>query len=394
MREGAEAKKKAKRKKKRGSGVGEGEAAAEGDAGNDVANDAYSHLDKSDAQATGHASDASAPAPIASELEAAMTGGNIQVSHSNGGEDDPAREAREAAEALAVVEAAEAAEAAEADQEARAQVQSEGAASMMSSWEEVPARRRRRERATEPDGNGNKADGSVHESGTRDIGEETEGVLDSAADGSAKARRRKSRGKGSDAACPAEAAIAGASSDEAGGPSGGGAGDGEGISQAYDDGNGDLGGKGSFSKAKAAGRTSASRSTSAGKKSKQRNGGDADDVRASADGLEVNGASTSGAGGSKGRGGSDTNGPLLDGDAITSSAAPGLENKTGQHSCFVNVVVQTLWNVSAFRDAFSAEMPQEQAREEDQSIFLAMREVRASCHRAHAITSPRCRQKA
>jgi len=61
--------------------------------------------------------------------------------------------------------------------------------------------------------------------------------------------------------------------------------------------------------------------------------------------------------------------------AIGAPAAPGLENKTGQHSCFVNVVVQTLWNVSAFRDAFLTGKLQEEASEEDSSIYVAMKEV-------------------
>lgn len=61
--------------------------------------------------------------------------------------------------------------------------------------------------------------------------------------------------------------------------------------------------------------------------------------------------------------------------AIAVAAAPGLENKTGQHSCFVNVVVQTLWSVSAFRDAFLAFEPHQEARIEDRSIFLAMKQV-------------------
>jgi len=61
--------------------------------------------------------------------------------------------------------------------------------------------------------------------------------------------------------------------------------------------------------------------------------------------------------------------------AVGVAAAPGLENKTGQHSCFVNVVVQTLWNVSAFRDAFLICEPHAEARGEDRSIFLAMKQV-------------------
>ena len=61
--------------------------------------------------------------------------------------------------------------------------------------------------------------------------------------------------------------------------------------------------------------------------------------------------------------------------AVAVAAAPGLENKTGQHSCFVNVVVQTLWNVSAFRDAFLVCEPHAEARGEDRSIFLAMKQV-------------------
>ncbi len=61
--------------------------------------------------------------------------------------------------------------------------------------------------------------------------------------------------------------------------------------------------------------------------------------------------------------------------AVGVAAAPGLENKTGQHSCFVNVVVQTLWNVSAFRDAFLVCEPHAEARGEDRSIFLAMKQV-------------------
>ena len=61
--------------------------------------------------------------------------------------------------------------------------------------------------------------------------------------------------------------------------------------------------------------------------------------------------------------------------SLGAAAAPGLENKTGQHSCFVNVVVQTLWNVGAFRDAFLKERAQLDASEEDRSIFSAMAEV-------------------
>jgi len=61
--------------------------------------------------------------------------------------------------------------------------------------------------------------------------------------------------------------------------------------------------------------------------------------------------------------------------SIGAPAAPGLENKTGQHSCFVNVVVQTLWNVSAFRDAFLTGKLNDHASEEDSSIYVAMKEV-------------------
>jgi len=61
--------------------------------------------------------------------------------------------------------------------------------------------------------------------------------------------------------------------------------------------------------------------------------------------------------------------------SIGASAAPGLENKTGQHSCFVNVVVQTLWNVAAFRDAFLTGQLHRDANEEDGSIYVAMKEV-------------------
>lgn len=60
---------------------------------------------------------------------------------------------------------------------------------------------------------------------------------------------------------------------------------------------------------------------------------------------------------------------------IDAAAAPGLENKTGQHSCFVNVVVQTVWNVEIFREEFQRSKPRKGASEEDSSIFLAMAEV-------------------
>jgi hypothetical protein len=60
---------------------------------------------------------------------------------------------------------------------------------------------------------------------------------------------------------------------------------------------------------------------------------------------------------------------------IDAAAAPGLENQTGQHSCFVNVVVQTVWNVEVFRDEFQRSQPRAGASEEDRSIFLAMAEV-------------------
>ena len=62
-------------------------------------------------------------------------------------------------------------------------------------------------------------------------------------------------------------------------------------------------------------------------------------------------------------------------EEISSSAAPGLENQTGQHSCFVNVVVQTLWGVTAFRDEFLEAEAQPNAAAADRSIFAAMKDV-------------------
>ena len=86
----------------------------------------------------------------------------------------------------------------------------------------------------------------------------------------------------------------------------------------------------------------------------------------------------SSAGGARRKGkyaGAPASNSVDDGAAIGAPAAPGLENKTGQHSCFVNVVVQTLWNVSAFRDAFLTGQLHGDASEEDGSIYVAMKEV-------------------
>jgi len=51
---------------------------------------------------------------------------------------------------------------------------------------------------------------------------------------------------------------------------------------------------------------------------------------------------------------------------IDAAAAPGLENKTGQHSCFVNVVVQTVWNVEIFREEFQRSKPRKGAKDSGQ----------------------------
>ena len=60
---------------------------------------------------------------------------------------------------------------------------------------------------------------------------------------------------------------------------------------------------------------------------------------------------------------------------LSSQATPGLENRTGQNSCFLNTVVQILLSLPEFRDAFAAASAHPDARAVDRSAFFAMEKV-------------------
>lgn len=54
-----------------------------------------------------------------------------------------------------------------------------------------------------------------------------------------------------------------------------------------------------------------------------------------------------------------------EGEAASVVLPLGLSNRTGQNHCFLNVVVQSLWSLSAFRDRFNHAMEQQQPPQDD-----------------------------
>ena len=58
-----------------------------------------------------------------------------------------------------------------------------------------------------------------------------------------------------------------------------------------------------------------------------------------------------------------------------SGSAAGLRNLEGEYNCFLNVVIQSLWHVSAFRDAMRRWEPSAFAKKQDTDVARALRDV-------------------
>jgi hypothetical protein len=58
-----------------------------------------------------------------------------------------------------------------------------------------------------------------------------------------------------------------------------------------------------------------------------------------------------------------------------SGSAAGLRNLEGEYNCFLNVVIQSLWHVSAFRDAMRRWEPSARAKKQDTDVARALRDV-------------------
>ena len=284
-------------------------------------------------------------------------------------EDSAARDAREAAAALRVVEAAEAAEAAAA---AMAAENATMAAEQRQTWEEVPQRRRhRKERALET------PDGEAGDVTTRSKGRhESDGdAVSGPSDGS----------KAMDSEAATDEGLEKGSSDTSPGkPDGSDEDSGVDMASAHTV-DGLAPGVAEPMHARHANTSGNSKSSSAGDQAVAANGkrprrpkanqSEKEDGHHSNANSSEHGAGNGSGGKRKGKVVANNTAPEDEAVAMGVAAAPGLENKTGQHSCFVNVVVQTLWNVSAFRDAFLVCEPHKDARGEDSSIFLAMKQV-------------------
>ena len=258
-----------------------------------------------------------------------------------GVEDSAARDAREAADVLRVVEAAEAAEAAAA---ADAADNATKAAELVQTWEEVPNRRRhKKDKLTEA------TDGDTGDAACQSGPADAEAAMDDAEKEASDASFGKQDDQ-SDEDSGVEAASVDSATDESA------------FADAARDGASRVGGAGGRSAS--GGESHAGGASSAASALSKRKG-------------KVATAGTAAPAGS----------PEEVSTAVAVAAAPGLENKTGQHSCFVNVVVQTLWNVSAFRDAFLVCEPHTEARGEDRSIFLAMKQVCSMMEDGAAVTA-------
>ena len=270
-----------------------------------------------------------------------------------GVEDSAARDAREAADVLRVVEAAEAAEAAAA---ANAADNATKAAELVQTWEEVPNRRRhKKDRLTEA------TDGDTGDAACQSGPADAEAAMDDAEKEASDASFGKQDDR-SDEDSGVEATSADSAADEST------------FADAARDGASRVGSAGSRSASGGEGHTGGA---SSGKRPRRAKA-PSEKEESTASHIGENGAASAL---SKRKGKVAAAGTAAAGSAeevstaVAVAAAPGLENKTGQHSCFVNVVVQTLWNVSAFRDAFLVCEPHAEARGEDRSIFLAMKQV-------------------
>lgn len=376
-----EGKKRAKKKKSKRTGLGDGVVA---ELGADVpVEDAHAipgaFAGWDDAAAIASEALVAAERDLAAVAQASRNGGadddhdhaaTLSASDHNDMEDSAARDAREAADALRIVEAAEAAEAAAAAMAAESATK---AAEQRQTWEEVPQRRRhRKDRTLEaPDGEAGdvtskgkgrlESDGdavSGHADGSRATGSEP--VTD---EGLEKGSSDTSPGKpdGSDEENGVDTASAHAADVLASGVV-----NTTHARQANTSGN---------SKSSSAGDHGVAAANGKRPRRPKANQSEREDGHQSNSNSSEHGAGNGSSGKRKGK--VVANNTVIEDEAVAMgvAAAPGLENKTGQHSCFVNVVVQTLWNVSAFRDAFLVCEPHKDARGEDSSIFLAMKQV-------------------
>jgi hypothetical protein len=281
-----------------------------------------------------------------------------------GVEDSAARDAREAADVLRVVEAAEAAEAAAA---ANAADNATKAAELVQTWEEVPNRRRqKKDKLTEA------TDGDAGDAACQSGPADAEAAMDDAEKEASDASFGKQDDR-SDEDSGVEATSADSAADEST------------FADAARDGTSRVGGAGSRSASGGEGHTGGASSGKRPRRAKV----PSEREESTASHIDENGAASVL---SKRKGKVAAAGAAAAGSAeevstaVAVAAAPGLENKTGQHSCFVNVVVQTLWNVSAFRDAFLVCEPHAEARGEDRSIFLAMKQVCSMMDDGAAVT--------
>ena len=270
-----------------------------------------------------------------------------------GTEDSAARDAREAADVLRVVEAAEAAEAAAA---AMAADNATKAAELVQTWEEVPQRRRnKKDRPAEA------ADSDAGDAGFQSAADAEAAIDDVEKEASDASFGKQDDRSDEDSGVETTSASAGSAADEStfADAARDGASRGAGGNRSASGGEGHAGGLSSGKRLRRA---------KALPEKEEGTGSHIGENGASAHGKRK-GKVASVAGAAAAGSADDESTPVV------VAAAPGLENKTGQHSCFVNVVVQTLWNVSAFRDAFLVCEPHAEARGEDRSIFLAMKQV-------------------